>query len=439
MNHDYPKILIIGETFHRKSGGGITLSNLFKNWPKNRLSNAMDYYREDMEAEFKDINFIELYNYKKIFGIFRYDNLGRFRHSVDQLNNKIKDERKKASFKSKLKKIYFSFLKTTNLIQCIYTYSTTPKLIKKIIALDPDFIYFQPSNREIIKLISEINEKTNIPLAVHIMDDWPSTIASRGLGKRYWSKKIDFELKELFEKCSLFFSISEEMSEEYLRRYQKKFVPFHNPISFEKWSNLKRSTLNLSSDRPIRILHAGRIGTGIQSSVLEVSKVIQTLKEEGINVIFELQSTNIEEDFIQEISNYGATKINPTVPYEKVAEVIASADMLILCNDFDEEGKKFLKYSMPTKASEYMISKVPILVYSDSSSAIYKHALKHKWAYTVGVNKTEILKAGIEELINNDILRKLLSNNAYEYSEKNFEENIVLEKFRNMFFDRNTL
>ena len=33
----YKKILIIGETFSEQGGGPITLSNLFKGWPKEKL------------------------------------------------------------------------------------------------------------------------------------------------------------------------------------------------------------------------------------------------------------------------------------------------------------------------------------------------------------------------------------------------------------------
>jgi hypothetical protein len=36
----YPKILIIGQTFHKKDGGGITISNLFYGWPIDRLAVA---------------------------------------------------------------------------------------------------------------------------------------------------------------------------------------------------------------------------------------------------------------------------------------------------------------------------------------------------------------------------------------------------------------
>ena len=41
-------------------------------------------------------------------------------------------------------------------------------------------------------------------------------------------------------------------------------------------------------------------------------------------------------------------------------------------NDFDKKSISFLKYSMPTKASEYMISGTPVLVYSHGETAVSK-------------------------------------------------------------------
>ena len=38
--NNYPRILIIGPPFNNFTGGGITLSNLFKGWPKDRIAVA---------------------------------------------------------------------------------------------------------------------------------------------------------------------------------------------------------------------------------------------------------------------------------------------------------------------------------------------------------------------------------------------------------------
>jgi len=38
--NNYPKILIFGQPFNTYSGGGITLTNLFRGWPKDRIAVA---------------------------------------------------------------------------------------------------------------------------------------------------------------------------------------------------------------------------------------------------------------------------------------------------------------------------------------------------------------------------------------------------------------
>ncbi len=38
--NNYPRILIFGPPFNNFTGGGITLSNLFKGWPKDRIAVA---------------------------------------------------------------------------------------------------------------------------------------------------------------------------------------------------------------------------------------------------------------------------------------------------------------------------------------------------------------------------------------------------------------
>src|SRR5512133_602115 len=35
---DYSRVLIVGETFRMNGGGGITLTNLFKDWPSDKLA-----------------------------------------------------------------------------------------------------------------------------------------------------------------------------------------------------------------------------------------------------------------------------------------------------------------------------------------------------------------------------------------------------------------
>ena len=50
---NYPKVLIIGQYFHTESGGGITMTNLFKGWDKEKIASAAEnIYDPDFEGIF---------------------------------------------------------------------------------------------------------------------------------------------------------------------------------------------------------------------------------------------------------------------------------------------------------------------------------------------------------------------------------------------------
>jgi len=49
----YPKVLIFGQPFNDYSGGGITLTNLFKGWPKDKI--AVTYIGHGLENVTTDV------------------------------------------------------------------------------------------------------------------------------------------------------------------------------------------------------------------------------------------------------------------------------------------------------------------------------------------------------------------------------------------------
>ncbi len=430
MRNTYPKVLIIGETFHLNSGGGITLSNLFKGWPIEMLANAVDFRDLRMNKDFANIKVYELFESKMIFKVLSTKHFQSYRSTSisSENNNKISF---KSFLKYFLKKTINKLLGYTGLEYLIFHYKIENNFLDWINAFNPDFIYTQLSSRESIKLITELHDITNIPIAIHIMDDWPSTICSKGLFKNYLKRKINKEFIGLLEKSSIFLSISEYMSEEYLIRYGKSFIPFHNPLDLNIWDNPINKLHK--TNKMFNFLHAGRIGNGITNSLLKIARILQELNDSNIPAYLYIQSSNIDIQFKNKILKYSCVKINPPAAYKDIPAIIKDADILVLCNDFDKKGKNFLKYSIPTKASEYMISKVPILVFSDYTSAIYKHAKENKWAFLVGEDNDLLLKAAIIELIKNTALRKVLAERAFQYAKLNFDCNVIREKFRNEF------
>ena len=257
------------------------------------------------------------------------------------------------------------------------------------------------------------------------MDDWPSTISQKGLFKNYWHKKIDQELRILLERASVLMSISEEMSAEYKIRYNKDFIPFHNTIDVDFWKKYQRKTYDLS-DNPT-ILYAGRIGLGIDSSLELFAKAIQNIDEElNLSIKFVLQT----QDKPLWINSYKNVFHSGFVSYDDLPKVFSESDILLLPYDFSQDSLNFIKYSMPTKVPEYMITGTPIIIFAPEVTALVKYASKYDWAKVITENNINEVTNAIKQLIENKELREKYGKNAIKIAEMNHNSIDVTNEFR---------
>lgn len=442
-----PHILIIGETFHTKSGGGITLNGLFSSYPSSHLFNAMD------SQLVQSINRIECGGYysigdkekrsffKKIIGIYNPNSSGEFTSNdinkiktYDIAENKtgITNKKYMLFIKNYLLLLFKTTIQFLGLNQFIFKYRLSDDFLHWIKKCNPDIIYTQLSSRASIKLITEIWVKTEIPLAIHIMDDWPSTIDNKGLFKNFRKNHTIKEFKFLIEKAVLLFSISEGMSREYYSRYNKYFKPYFCPVNIELWDKNKKNNYDIVKSE-IKVIYSGRIGYGNTQSLFEVADCLEKLNKEGYKFVLEIQFTGLTEVIKNKLESFSCIKINREVDYIELPKVLGKADILVLPYDFDGDSKKFIKLSMPTKASEYMISGVPILLYASDDIYIVEHALANKWALVVKEHSDFALRAGFLNLINSSDLRLKLGTASYNFAKSNYDKEIVSEKFKNEF------
>jgi glycosyltransferase involved in cell wall biosynthesis len=437
ISKPYPKVLIFNETFKSNTGGGITLSNLFKGWPKECLANALDA-KDISEIHSDEIcnNFYSIgSDEKKTIKIFSFlqkkYKSGPYIFQSIKINCQSSNNNK---IRNKLVAIFFDLLHFLGLYHTLYQYKLSKELKIWIQTFKPDFIYAQLETLALIRFTDELVSFSGAKLCIHMMDDWPTTISKTGFLKNFWNKKIDNEFRALLQKASVLMSISIGMTEAYLERYQKKFVPFHNPIEIEDWLPYNKKDLSIKNNE-IKILYAGRIGLGTSTSLLSVAAVIEELKSDGVPVTFQIQTTTKENLIREKLNFFSCVHINEEVNYSKLPSIFSNVDILLLPIDFSEKGIKFLRYSMPTKVSEFMISGTPILLYCSPEVSLLNHAKKHQWAYIVSENNKSVLKKQILELLVNLELRKKLSKKAIDYACKNYSSNIVREKFKNEFFN----
>ena len=428
----HPKVLIVGQPFNSETGGGITLSNLFEGWDKNSLAVVCSAYLINQNTDTDACSNYYQMGHKEIKWIFPF-NLFKRKHYSGPIQVQ-KDEKKPTlrqpapNWRKRLIENYFyPALEYLGIYNFATSTDLSPQLRNWIDEYQPDIIYAQVFSRKSIKLCTLIHQHTNKPLAIHIMDDWPSLMKEHGLLGRYWYDKVNRELIKLFGRADLLLSISDQMALEYKKRYGHDFVTFHNPININFWKQHRRHNFELSKSPTV--LYAGRVGTGIDSSLKTIAEAItETNASLGSSLSFVLQTAEKPSW----ADKYDCVKHKNFVAYEELPKAFASADFLILPYDFSEKSIKFIGHSMPTKAPEYMASGSPIIVFAPEVTALVQYAKKYDCAKVITENKVEVLTEAIKSLMLDQNLRARLSKHAVETVDKNHNAVEVRNRFQSL-------
>lgn len=431
----FPKVLIIGECFNNRTGAGITMSNLFRGWDRENLAVVTEFI-DNADASITD-NYYLIGGQEKVrpwpFNYFRVTSQSgpiKIKSSAHNKSTAISEEKTSAPVKlylvlNLLAGKVFSFF---GFYHFIYRYSVSEKLLKFINDFKPDIIYSHLHYLEFMQFVQQIHFTTKIPLVIHMMDDWLREVEPNGLFKKYWQNKTERVFKEAASNASVRLSICDAMSEDYKRRYGFEFVPFHNPVETEKW--MTHSKKEWSYEKPFTILYAGRIGIGTLNSVIEIAHAVESLNEEGLQILFEIQTRTNNKKLSEEISGYKSVKLVPTLDYEKLPEKFSSVDLLALPMDFDNKSLKYIWLSMPTKVSEYLATGTPILVYAPAQTALTRYAVDKKWAEVVTEQNQTKLSESIKKIYSDENVRRKLGEQSKSLAQNFHDAKIVREKFR---------
>ncbi len=432
-NKDFPKILIFGQVFNSRNGGGITLSNLFRGWKKDRIAvAALGHSFINISTDICDTYYqLGKEEHKWIFPFnFIQKEFPSGLLSFNTPNSLIRKSDKTGIRFFIVNKLFYPFLKFIGIFHRLSKIHLSQNLKEWLSDYRPDILYLQVSSREGILFALELINYLKIPSAIHMMDDWPSTISNKGIFKIYWKNRIENEFKQLLESVDLLLSISHAMSEEYEKKYNKKFIPFHNPIDIKHWLPHKKSEFDINKDY-VKLLYSGRIGIGIKESLFEVARAINNM-DTGIDIKLHIQTPTKNKVVKNKLKKFKCVIINPIVDYSELPEIYSQADILLIANDFNKKSSDFLRLSMPTKISEYMVSGTPVLVYAPKELALSEFCIKNKCGHcVVNQNKEDIINAFLL-IINNKEYRETLSRNAVQLAKDLFDAEKVRNEFQQL-------
>lgn len=401
----YPKVYILLEPFDASTGMGVTMTNLFKDWPLEKIAIA---------AYSLDIDLCEKIRPCKNYLALSTPTIPISKTSNRSFANKYK-------FLRKFVKFFYEKLGISDMRNI-----TLGESLKKSISdFQPDIIFTALGTLSRIKFVQEVNKfYPSSKLAIYIVDDWPNTKQNGRWFPWFWKNKYNKSLKALMDKSSYFFSICQIMSDSYLAQYGKRFIPFHNPVDNEVWENVK--PIRHYPSNIFSIIYVGKINRDTKENILTLGKVIDSMNRQGIKIRFDVYTPSKHQI---DTSQYIGFTINSPIPNDQIPSLLKGYDTLYLTLGFSKISRAYTRLSMPTKLTEYLASGVPILLHTPREIAVTKYVKQKNSAIICSENSALALEKTLRQLINDSKLRESLTKSALKLA-KEHDIHIISNKFR---------
>ena len=423
----FAKILIVGQNFENTTGPGITLSNLFSYYPKDKI--AVVTNRQNSNLAYCDRVYV--------WGRGEY----RYILSKPNANSLIQRTTKHASgvparsllrgylgdaigLLSSMIVLFFGRLKGIFSRQKYHGYCyLSTRLYRWIKEYNPDVIYTQLGGLQPIIIFEQIRIAFQRPYVIHFMDDWIQK-TNELTDNRNWYDLFFNQIRQ----AGLLMGICEWMAVEYKSRFGRDFLYYHNPVDVDKWGPKSRQNWDRLGNRFV-IMFAGKLGRK-NAALVEVCEAVHELNSgQDLGVELHVYTNDSESLEAERLKGYKVIKVFGFVSNERIIDVMVAADALLLPLSFEDNYVRVTKLSMPTKTSEYMISGTPILVYAHPDTALNKYAAGYEWGYVVSERTCEAIKNAIMDLYSDEDLRKRLGERAVYLAQKRHSLNEVSKDF----------
>lgn len=405
---EYPKVLILWEQFNDSTGMGVTLTNLFKNWPKEKIALAAFELNVDL--------------CEKIRPCIKYLQL-----SSSTNNNEISHLKKKRVhqlFKQYIKGVFKYFYKKLGICD-FRNISIKESLENLILDFEPDIFFTALGSLNRIKFVHRVHKfYPKAKLAVYIVDDWVNTTQNDRWFPMLWYNIYNNSFVKLLQESSYFMSICRDMSDAYRAQYKKEFIPFHNPVDIIQWKKI--TPIKKYAPHIFSIIYVGKINRDTIENIQNLSTIVDLENKNGKNIKFDIYTPSIHNF---NPSNYSGVEVFPAISNSEIPSLLKSYNTLFLPLGFSNKSRAYTRLSMPTKLTEYLCSDVPILLNAPAEIAVTRYVSQNKAAMICASNNIDDLRTALNKLCNNAKICAEIVERAMHLAQKH-DIHIIRESFR---------
>jgi glycosyltransferase involved in cell wall biosynthesis len=243
------------------------------------------------------------------------------------------------------------------------------------------------------------------PFIVFEMDEWRAAAV-----RHLWHLRMLERLfhGRLLRAASTVWVISDQMAELFRTRFGVDSRVLPGCVEVDAYSR-RRPGQRVHQDR-FRLLYTGAVYGAQASAIRLVLRAIQAHPEKRITLVLYTHES-VEELAAQGISGPGL-QVEQAVPFERMPDVLATADALLLPLSFDKAHQEIVSTSLPSKIGDYLASGVPVLVLAPPYATITRLARDEGWAEIVDEPCPDHLICALDRLANDEDRRVELGSKA---------------------------
>ncbi|MFL2079608.1 glycosyltransferase family protein [Marinilactibacillus psychrotolerans] len=415
MNLDNsPKVLIVSDaTWADDNNIGNTFSNLFKDWPKNKI--GMIYTRSDMYNTSVCDTFFQISESRLIKRFFSSDiKTGKKIDSIDLENSDTKkklkedEEAGKKLYRFFLKHRWNIFLTGRELLWKIGDWKTK-ELDEFIDEFNPDIVLsLACPGMYMNRLQQYIIKRSKAKSIIYFVDDVYSN-KRFNLSPIFWfNRQITRKgIRKTVSMCDLVYTIIDKQKKEY-----DSFFDVNSKI-LNKGGDFSES-LNFKNDdsKPIKLIYTGNITSGRWETLVKIGEALDKINGRYTKATLSIYTKNqlhgkIDKAFqeIKSIEFKGSIKAN------QVKEVQNRGDILVHVESMKLKEKMETRLSFSTKLVDYFERGKCILAIGWAESASISYLKENNAGYII--DDVKKIEKNLNELIIRPELIKKLGENAW--------------------------
>lgn len=439
VENKYPKILII-DNFNQKTANGITIYNLFSHWPEERIA--------VIHKEKGDYNDIAVPNVKQYFILGNNEVKYKFpfciflkigasqiigeQQNSDAIETSLRVENK--GYKGRVRTFFYRtsiqiFIKLglTFLSKKIVL---SPDLERWVENFKPDYLYSSGGNVSTLRFVLDMKNKFKTKFVLHTFDDYLYCY-NNSVFSNISFQKIDNLFRKAVLNADKLFVISDKMATEYEFRYGRKFHKFHNPLN-QNFVSMRKQPREIQ-DTVFKFAYFGKVNGDVNEII---SIFIDALpKNSSTTIEFHIFSQLSLKEWVKGVGKKVETHFKGSLPYREIPNVMSSYNGLLLPLSFNPDRKKYLKLSLSTKTSEYLVSGVPIFLLAPKDLAVSEYLIANKSAFIVA--EISNLTQQIEKFVRQSKEREMISERAYNLAIKEHTVESVTERLIGVLNNKN--